>query len=255
MPEGTPWIQSRLSTFLILLFLGTLAMPALAATYFVDGQSPEASDDHPGTAEAPWKTVSRAAAPKSSAPGDTVVIRAGVYREHVEVTVSGQPGRPITFTAAPGARVVLKGSEPVRGTWTRLGEQARDRGALSERLCRRLEDRTWATNSSPIPGSRAPTATSRGAGFLKSSWTKPPVAANRPRSDLSQRTLSQTDDRRPRSCRPDSGFVLLRCDDPDPVREDGWRARLARDRSGRSRIRAQRRGTARPGLPRPGNPA
>ena len=38
--------------------------------------------------------------------------------------VSGQRGKPVTFTAAPGARVVLKGSELIRGAWTRVGEQA-----------------------------------------------------------------------------------------------------------------------------------
>jgi hypothetical protein len=41
----------------------------------------------------------------------------------LEVTVSGEPGRPITFAAAPHARAVLKGSEPVRGPWKRVGGQ------------------------------------------------------------------------------------------------------------------------------------
>ena len=118
-----PCRQHRLLILSAFLVVATLTMPVLGATYFVDGQSPEASDDHPGTAEVPWKTVSRAAAAEELRPGDTVVIRAGVYREHVEVKVSGQPGEPITFTAAPGARVVIKGSELVRGAWSRVGEQ------------------------------------------------------------------------------------------------------------------------------------
>jgi hypothetical protein len=104
----------------VLLLLGMVLQSAPAAEYYVDGQSPDASDDQPGTAEAPWKTVSRAARAEELRPGDTVVIRSGAYRESVDVTVSGEPGRPITFTAAPGARVVLKGSEQVRGPWTRV---------------------------------------------------------------------------------------------------------------------------------------
>ena len=123
MPPRVPLFAFLSTTVLGILNLAVLPMPASGATYYVDGQLSDASDDHPGTAEAPWKTISRAAAAEELRPGDTVVIRAGVYREHVEVKVSGQPGRPITFTAAPGARVVLKGSELVREAWTRVGEQ------------------------------------------------------------------------------------------------------------------------------------
>lgn len=54
--------------------------------------------------------------------GDTVLIHSGVYRESVAVTVSGEPGRPITFAAAPQERVVVKGSEIVKGRWIRLGD-------------------------------------------------------------------------------------------------------------------------------------
>ena len=90
-----------------------------ANTYYV-AQSPKAADSNPGTEAAPWKTISRAAAARELQPGDTVVIHAGVYREHIEVKVSGEPARPITFAAAPGNRVVVKGSEMVRGPWTRL---------------------------------------------------------------------------------------------------------------------------------------
>jgi len=124
MIRNTPWMQGYLAVPLVLLLFASLATPAPGGTYCVDGQSPDASDDHPGTPEAPWKTISRAAAAEELRPGDSVVIRAGVYREHVDVKVSGQPGQPITFTAAPGARVVIKGSELVRGEWSRVSEQA-----------------------------------------------------------------------------------------------------------------------------------
>ncbi len=124
MFRNTKLTQGFPSVFVALLVLGSFGMSALGATYYVDGQSPDASDDFSGMPDAPWRTISRAATAEELRPGDTVVIRAGVYREHVEVNVTGQPGKPITFTAEPGARVVLKGSEPVLGAWSRVGEQA-----------------------------------------------------------------------------------------------------------------------------------
>jgi len=96
---------------------------ASAATYHVAPQTAGTSDENPGSETQPWATISRAAAAEELEPGDTVVIHAGVYREHVDVQVSGRPGEPITFTAAPGDRVVLKGSEMVPGPWTRVGDE------------------------------------------------------------------------------------------------------------------------------------
>ena len=61
--------------------------------------------------------------PRRSSRGDTVLIHTGTYREHVDVKVSGAPDRPITFAAAPGERVVVKGSERIKGRWTALHEE------------------------------------------------------------------------------------------------------------------------------------
>ncbi len=97
---------------------------ASAATYHVNQTAAAAADSNPGTESAPWKTVSRAATAVELEPGDTVLIHSGVYREHAQVKVSGEPGKPILFGAAPGARVVLKGSEIVRGSWQKLTDQA-----------------------------------------------------------------------------------------------------------------------------------
>lgn len=98
-----------------------LAAGLQAATYHV-AQTAAASDENAGTEAAPWKTVSRAASAKELKPGDTVLIHSGVYRESVAVAASGEPGQPITFAAAPQERVVIKGSEIVKGRWTRLGD-------------------------------------------------------------------------------------------------------------------------------------
>ena len=94
--------------------------PLGAATYHVAQRATNASDANPGRLQAPWKTIARAGSAGELKPGDQVVIGSGVYREHVQIKVSGEKDRPITFAAAPGARVVIKGSETVRGPWTKL---------------------------------------------------------------------------------------------------------------------------------------
>lgn len=103
------------------LMAGCLLMTATgsAATYFVAQGDPSASDANLGASRHPWKTLSRAArAPLK--PGDIVLVKAGVYRETVDIHVSGQPGKPITFAAAPGQKVVVKGSDVVTGQWERF---------------------------------------------------------------------------------------------------------------------------------------
>ena len=72
-----------------LLDCSRLASPASAsasgATYVVDQAS--GSDSAPGSEAKPFKTVARGA--KALAAGDTLIIKAGVYRESVAVTAMG----------------------------------------------------------------------------------------------------------------------------------------------------------------------
>lgn len=119
-----------------LLFALAVAGLASAATYYVDGPNPKAADTNPGTAAAPWKTLAFAGQCDKLRPGDTVLIKTGVYREYVDITVSGAPGKPITFAAAPLARVVIKGSEIVKGPWTRLADPADKAAPFADK-------RTW----------------------------------------------------------------------------------------------------------------
>ncbi len=95
------------------LALWALAAPIQAARFEVAQRHPQASDDGPGTAERPWKTVTKAAA--SVGPGDIVVIRGGVYRERVVVKADGTASQPIGFAAAPGEWVVLTGADRLTG--------------------------------------------------------------------------------------------------------------------------------------------
>ncbi|MFC7530868.1 right-handed parallel beta-helix repeat-containing protein [Actinoplanes sp. GCM10030250] len=75
------------------------------------------SDDADGSAQRPLRTINRAAA--LARPGDTVVVHAGEYREWVAPPRGGlSDTRRITYTAAEGEHVVIKGSERITG-WTR----------------------------------------------------------------------------------------------------------------------------------------
>ena len=64
----------------------------LALTYHVSQRLSQASDAAPGTIERPWRSISKAA--ETVQPGDSVVIHAGVYREHVRPGRSGTATRP-----------------------------------------------------------------------------------------------------------------------------------------------------------------
>jgi hypothetical protein len=80
--------------------------------------APTGSDHSDGSEQHPFQTISRAA--WLAQPGDTVVVHGGVYREWVRPRNSGlSERRRITYTAAAGEQVVIKGSEQVTG-WHQL---------------------------------------------------------------------------------------------------------------------------------------
>jgi len=95
-----------------------LAGRALAAkTFVVDGRNPKAADANVGTAGSPMKTI-RAAVAKAG-PGDTVVVRPGVYREQVVFERSGEPGRPIVLRSEKKHAAVITGADVITG-WRKL---------------------------------------------------------------------------------------------------------------------------------------
>ncbi|HEX5399636.1 MAG TPA: transcriptional initiation protein Tat, partial [Verrucomicrobiae bacterium] len=85
-------------------------------TYYVDNGSPRADDDGPGTRETPFRTINKAA--QVLQPGERVVIESGVYRECVHPARGGTgPTNMISYEAAPGATVIVKGSETLNDGW------------------------------------------------------------------------------------------------------------------------------------------
>ncbi|HAM71448.1 MAG TPA: hypothetical protein DCM86_07385 [Verrucomicrobiales bacterium] len=96
--------------------------------YHVDGSFTGAQA---GTAAQPWKTIQRAIQ-AGAVPGDTLIIRSGVYREGIFIPTSPlfkspnpdlrNDGPKLTLQSAEGATVVIKGSDLLArnaGLWVR----------------------------------------------------------------------------------------------------------------------------------------
>ncbi len=85
-------------------------------TYHVDNQSPRADDNGPGTKPHPFRTINKAA--QVLQPGERVVIASGTYRECVRPLRGGAgPSQMISYESAPGATVIIKGSEILKDGW------------------------------------------------------------------------------------------------------------------------------------------
>src|SRR5438094_974282 len=85
-------------------------------TYYVDNRNPRAADSNPGTKELPFSTINKAAQVLQA--GERVVIMTGVYRERVVPARGGAgPDKMISYEAAPGANVIVKGSRVVKTGW------------------------------------------------------------------------------------------------------------------------------------------
>ena len=77
------------------------------------------NDRSAGTKEQPFRTISRAA--ELAETGDSVIVHAGEYREWVKPAHSGYSNiNRITYEAAVGEKVVIKGSEIIKD-WVALG--------------------------------------------------------------------------------------------------------------------------------------
>jgi hypothetical protein len=85
-------------------------------TYYVDNTSTNADDNGPGSSEKPFRTINKAA--QVLQPGERVVIASGTYRECVRPARGGTgPTQMISYEAAPGAKVFIKGSDTLNDGW------------------------------------------------------------------------------------------------------------------------------------------
>ena len=89
-----------------LLLTLLIATRLSAATFYV---ATTGNDTNSGTTtNLAWRTVQKAA--NTLAPGDTALVRGGVYSEAVRVNVSGNAASRITFQNFPGELPIVDGS-------------------------------------------------------------------------------------------------------------------------------------------------
>lgn len=78
------------------------------------------NDENDGSYASPFKTIS--AASQIAMPGDVITVHEGVYREKITPPRGGDSDdKRITYQAAKGERVEIKGSEVITG-WSKLNE-------------------------------------------------------------------------------------------------------------------------------------
>lgn len=96
--------------FLLLAIFLTVAFDALATTRYV---SRNGSDTDDGTIDSPFATIAKAAS--VARPGDTVLVREGVYRQTVSVSANGTETARITIQAYPGELAIVDGDGLTNG--------------------------------------------------------------------------------------------------------------------------------------------
>ena len=94
------------------LMLPLMALRCFGAEYHV---AISGADTNPGTAAQPFRTIQHGA--HIAQPGDIITVHAGIYRERIDPPRGGTSDtQRITFQAAPGEKVEIRGSEPW-STW------------------------------------------------------------------------------------------------------------------------------------------
>jgi hypothetical protein len=103
------WMIKHKTIFLFAIFLHFSIQHIDAKSYIVDRNHPLADDDNSGTLGTPWLTIQHAA--EIAEAGDTVLIRNGVYREHVSTVRDGDQAKgTIVFSAYPDERPAIDGT-------------------------------------------------------------------------------------------------------------------------------------------------
>lgn len=100
---------------IIVLLLTVSVSVVTAREYHV---SVSGNDLYEGTAAQPLRTISAAA--ELAQPGDVIKVHEGVYRERINPPRGGESDRKrIVYQAAHGEKVIIKGSEVIKG-WQKV---------------------------------------------------------------------------------------------------------------------------------------
>jgi alpha-L-arabinofuranosidase len=124
-PENDTWSVNRsnkaiiqMRTITLVLIISSLISCTLKVAEKEYHVSSNGNNGNPGTKSRPFKTISAAAA--VAQPGDTITVNWGTYRERVNPRRGGlSDTERITFRAAKGEKVIIKGSEEIKG-WKQI---------------------------------------------------------------------------------------------------------------------------------------
>lgn len=99
--------------FFVIVALPFLTSDALARTLYVDANAAGGR----GSVDAPFKSINQAA--NSARPGDTILVRRGIYSGQVKVNQNGRAGAPIVIKGERGA--IIDGSRTRVDTLVEIG--------------------------------------------------------------------------------------------------------------------------------------
>ena len=90
----------------VILLAAAVVTPVRAGTYYV---STSGNDKNAGSEEQPFRTIAKGA--DVARAGDTILVRGGVYPEHVVMRFSGREGKPIVLKNYLGEKPVIQPGE------------------------------------------------------------------------------------------------------------------------------------------------
>ena len=113
----------KIISLLVYTIFTSFCFLSFSYTDIADGKtivvSIDGADSGKGTEKAPFKTIGHAS--KLAEPGDTILVKKGIYRERVAPPKSGIPGRPITYKGEELGTVFIRGSDQWSPTWKNQG--------------------------------------------------------------------------------------------------------------------------------------
>jgi len=84
--------------------------------YYVDTNN--GNDSNPGTEFLPWRTIQKAA--NTMVAGDTVIVKAGTYRERINESTNGSSGNLITYEVNEDDTVTVEGGFTISGNYIKI---------------------------------------------------------------------------------------------------------------------------------------
>jgi len=171
--QGNRWL--RLFFFQNLLIFVLSSITVLATTYYVDQNNKLADNGNPGTEALPWATLHRAN--MKVGPGDTVIVKAGIYHDWICPETNGTPDQWIVYLSDPPHKAILDGWVPLDSVVADTGwhQVSSDSGNIwSRKLISNAFTEAWMDNrrlAYPYPYPCDPLPFARGRSYIDSTGT------------------------------------------------------------------------------------